>query len=188
MRLQIETSVIGRECEIGRNCVVRDSYIGDGVTVHEGAMVVGALVLPGAVIHAGAKLLPGCIVSYKVPLSILLTSRSVHVLQPELLGSCRTADVRWGGIFLPSKTHNAVRRRTGRRSHLGPPGHDVCSDSASFACTQCVIGKGHTVLERERISLCQQQEQIASFSDDELEMPSNTGAVKANCPPEHNDQ
>jgi hypothetical protein len=42
---------------------------------------------------------------------------------------------------------------------------------------QCVIGKGHTVLERERISLCQQHEQIASFSDDEMEMPSNTGEV-----------
>ena len=40
---------------------------------------------------------------------------------------------------------------------------------------QCVIGKGHTVLEREHISLCQQHEQIASFSDDEMEMPSNTG-------------
>ena len=64
--VQIETSVIGRECEIGRGCVVRDSYIGDGVTLHEGAMVVGALLLAGAVIHAGAKLLPGCIVSHKV--------------------------------------------------------------------------------------------------------------------------
>lgn len=64
--LQIETSVIGRECEIGRGCVVRDSYIGDGVTLHEGAMAVGALLLAGAVIHAGAKLLPGCIVSHKV--------------------------------------------------------------------------------------------------------------------------
>jgi len=41
---------------------------------------------------------------------------------------------------------------------------------------QCVIGKGHTVLERQRISLCQQLESLASFSDDELEMPSNTGA------------
>jgi len=65
----VETSVIGRECEIGRGCVVRDSYIGDRVTVHDGAMVVGALVLEGAVIHAGAKLLPGCIVSYKVDIS-----------------------------------------------------------------------------------------------------------------------
>lgn len=45
------------------------------------------------------------------------------------------------------------------------------------ASLQCVIGKGHTVLERERISLCQQHEQIASFSDDEMEMPSNTGEV-----------
>ena len=70
--VQIETSVIGRECEIGRGCVVRDSYIGDGVTLHEGAMVVGALLLAGAVIHAGAKLLPGCIVSHKVLLPVQL--------------------------------------------------------------------------------------------------------------------
>lgn len=37
------------------------------------------------------------------------------------------------------------------------------------------------MLERERISLCQQHEQIASFSDDEMEMPSNTGEVANLC-------
>lgn len=70
MGLQMEASVIGRECDIGRGAVIRDSYIGSGVTVHENAVLCGALVLEGAVIHEDARLLPGSIICYKVPVRL----------------------------------------------------------------------------------------------------------------------
>jgi NDP-sugar pyrophosphorylase family protein len=58
--------VIGRRCEIGRGAIIRDSYLGDDVIVHDGATVEGAMVAEGVVIHKGAHLHPGSIVSYKV--------------------------------------------------------------------------------------------------------------------------
>lgn len=92
--LQIECSVIGRNCEIGFDSVIRGSYIQDHVKVtlspnsaaafsfaslafaaelscarqiHEGVVITDSMICEGAVIKEGAIIEAGCIVGFKVP-------------------------------------------------------------------------------------------------------------------------
>mmetsp|Transcript_1893 Transcript_1893/g.5530 ORF Transcript_1893/g.5530 Transcript_1893/m.5530 type:complete len:764 (+) Transcript_1893:77-2368(+) len=94
--VQMEASVIGRECDIGRGAVIRDSYIGSGVTVHENAVLCGALVLEGAVIHEDARLLPGSIICYKCVVgpghTVVAQERISLVPQPETQASMSDDD------------------------------------------------------------------------------------------------
>ena len=64
--LQISCSVVGRNCKIGKEVVLRGCYIHDNVTIWDQAELTAALVFDHAVIMSGAILNPGCTISFKV--------------------------------------------------------------------------------------------------------------------------
>ncbi len=56
----IDRSVLHREVSLGRDCVVEESVLADGVRVQDGARIgAGALVGPGASIGRGTQGEPG---------------------------------------------------------------------------------------------------------------------------------
>ncbi len=64
--VQVTSSVIGRNCHIGKEVHIKGCYIQDSVRVGDGARLTSAMVCEGAVIMHDAVLHPGCIVSFQV--------------------------------------------------------------------------------------------------------------------------
>jgi hypothetical protein len=61
---QVEASVVGRNCRIGRGAHLRGAYLLDGVAVGASAWVLGALVANGARVGDGAIVSPGAMLSF----------------------------------------------------------------------------------------------------------------------------
>jgi translation initiation factor eIF-2B subunit epsilon len=64
--MQVEASVIGRNCHIGKGAVVVGSYLLDGVRVQPQARVTHSLLCDSVVIKGGASVKLGSILSFKV--------------------------------------------------------------------------------------------------------------------------
>ncbi|KAI9718150.1 MAG: hypothetical protein M1828_006848 [Chrysothrix sp. TS-e1954] len=60
----ISRSVLGRDCVIEKNCKIEDSYIWDAVTIKERSIIRNSIVGHDAVIHEGAQVLSGSLVSF----------------------------------------------------------------------------------------------------------------------------
>jgi translation initiation factor eIF-2B subunit epsilon len=59
-------SVIGRDCIVGANVIIRDSHVWSKVVVNENAEIISAIVCDEAVVKKGARISRGCILSYGV--------------------------------------------------------------------------------------------------------------------------
>ena len=70
MGWQIEASVIGRNCRIGRGAHVRGAYLLDGAVVGARAHVLGALLANGVHVGDNAVVPPGAMLSFNVRLSV----------------------------------------------------------------------------------------------------------------------
>ena len=64
--MQVATSVIGRNCRVGKNVRIHGSHLHNNVTVEDGATVQEALLCEGCVVMADAVIKPGAILSFKV--------------------------------------------------------------------------------------------------------------------------
>jgi hypothetical protein len=65
--LQVQCSVIGRNCRIGAGALIRNSYLLDNVVVGDDARVSSALVCSGTTVMRDAIVEPGAVLSFKVP-------------------------------------------------------------------------------------------------------------------------
>lgn len=64
--LQVACSVIGQNCQIGKEVRIDGCYIQNNVKIADGARLTSAMVCDGAVIKHDAVLHPGSIVSFQV--------------------------------------------------------------------------------------------------------------------------
>ncbi|KAK9794959.1 hypothetical protein WJX73_003563 [Symbiochloris irregularis] len=63
---QVVSSVIGRNCRVGKNACIRGSTLHGNVTVEDGAVVTEAVLCEGCTVMTDAVIAPGAIVSFKV--------------------------------------------------------------------------------------------------------------------------
>ncbi|TVU27755.1 hypothetical protein EJB05_19255 [Eragrostis curvula] len=63
---RVINSVIGEGCKIGKNVLINGSYIWDNVIIEDGCKVSHSVICDGAHLRAGAVVEPGSIVSFKV--------------------------------------------------------------------------------------------------------------------------
>ncbi len=64
--LQIEASVIGRNCRIGRGAHITGCHLLDNVTIGDQAQVSHSLLCDGVTVGAHAMIFPGSVLSFKV--------------------------------------------------------------------------------------------------------------------------
>ncbi len=64
--LQVEASVIGRNCRIGRGAHITGCYLLDNVSVGDQAQVSHSLLCDGVSVGAHAMIYPGSVLSFKV--------------------------------------------------------------------------------------------------------------------------
>ncbi|TVY30861.1 putative translation initiation factor eIF-2B subunit epsilon [Lachnellula hyalina] len=65
----VSNSIIGRDCQIGKNVTIKDAYIWDNVSIGDGSNVERAIIANEAVIGKSCKIQPGALISYKVGIS-----------------------------------------------------------------------------------------------------------------------
>ena len=65
-RSSVEASTLGRGAVVGADCDVRGSYVQSNVTIHDGARVTSAFLCEDVVVHAGAVVGKGAVLSYGV--------------------------------------------------------------------------------------------------------------------------
>lgn len=94
--LQISCSVVGRNCTIGKEVVLRGCYIHDNVTIWDQAQLTSSIVFEGAVIMSGAVVNSGCTLSFRVSSSHLsVQTASLQLQQSVLTCHCMGTDVQY---------------------------------------------------------------------------------------------
>ncbi|KAL8642012.1 MAG: hypothetical protein Q9228_001245 [Teloschistes exilis] len=67
----VRDSILGRRCQVGKNTVIEDSYLWDGVTVGDGSIIRKAIIAQGAVIGKNCTVESGALISYDVRIADL---------------------------------------------------------------------------------------------------------------------
>lgn len=75
LSLQVEASVIGRNCRIGRGAHITGCYLLDNVSVGDQAQVSHSLLCDGVSVGAHAMVFPGSVLSFRVS---TVTASSQH--------------------------------------------------------------------------------------------------------------
>ena len=89
---QIEASVLGRNCRVGRGAHVRGSYLLDGAVVGARAHVLGALLANGVHVGDNAVVPPGAMLSFNVRPCDHLLDYALWSCGPLLRGNFVLAD------------------------------------------------------------------------------------------------
>ncbi len=80
--VQIEASVIGRNCHIGRGAHITGCYLLDNVHVGDRAQISHSLLCDGVRVGAHAMLFPGSVLSFKVDISAHWLSQYQGIQKP----------------------------------------------------------------------------------------------------------
>lgn len=76
----VKDSVIGRNCAVGENCKIINSYIFENCKIEDGCVVSGTILGYNCVVCAGERLPPGTIVSSNVCYLIYCAITSIQIL------------------------------------------------------------------------------------------------------------
>lgn len=84
MPVQIEASVIGRNCHIGRGAHITGCYLLDNVRVGDQAQVSHSLLCDGVQVGAHAMVFPGSVLSFRVSPSYRITLAALSIQTKQL--------------------------------------------------------------------------------------------------------
>lgn len=91
---QVEASVVGRNCRIGRGAHITGCYLLDNVSVGDQAQVSHSLLCDGVSVGAHAMIFPGSVLSFKV---------STGIASQQLGGACCNQKIVVGRILTANR-------------------------------------------------------------------------------------
>lgn len=154
----VGSSVLGRNCKIGKNVIVEGSYVWNDVTIEEGSIVRQAIIADGAVIGKHCRIEPGALISFGVRIADNTT----------VPGTSKITRAKRKAVDSSAQTDSAIVGKAGEGHQYSPDSDDDSDTSNAFASYQNHLDSPASYSDSS----------ISSFSDSDSEYEALSGGSR----------
>ena len=151
----VGSSVLGRNCKIGKNVIVEGSYIWNDIMIEEGSTVRQAMIADGAVIGKHCRIEPGALISFGVRIADNTT----------IPGMSKITRAERKAVDSSAQTDTAIVGKAGEGHQYSPDSDDNSDISNAFASYQNRLNSPASYSDSS----------ISSFSDSDPEYEALSG-------------